>query len=121
MICRAVAAAIQLAPHNSLVTDFLAIVFQNYRRGEQIVGLEWDNWTGFTVVAQTSESESLVREIAAWLLLSGQTCQLPPSKTTAARRPALDRYELMRSPPNASAVQRAYVGRDRIRSVYLTC
>lgn len=67
-ICGAVAAAFHLSPHGSLVTNGWDIVFQDYRHGEQVVGLEWDNWTGFVVVAKNSASESLVREIAAWLL-----------------------------------------------------
>jgi hypothetical protein len=59
-----------LAPHAALVTNGWDIVFQDFRRGEQVVGLEWDNWTGFTVVAKTPASEPLVQDIAAWLLQS---------------------------------------------------
>ena len=35
-----------------------------------MVGLEWDNWSGFIVVAKTPESEPLVHAIAEWLLSS---------------------------------------------------
>ncbi len=46
------------------------LVFQDYGRGQQVVGLEWDVWMGFTVVAKDAESEPLVQEIGAWLLKS---------------------------------------------------
>jgi hypothetical protein len=65
-----VAATFQLLPHDVMVTNGWNIVFQDYRRGEQVVGLEWDNWTGFCVGAKTPASEPLVQEIAAWLLES---------------------------------------------------
>jgi hypothetical protein len=56
-----------LEPVGTLVSDFVNLVFQDYRRGSQVVGLEWDNWSGFIVVAKTPESEPLVRAIAEWL------------------------------------------------------
>jgi hypothetical protein len=59
-----------LVPTTALVTNGCDIIFQEYRRGEEIVELAWDNWTDFTVVAKTPKSESLVREMAAWLLQS---------------------------------------------------
>jgi hypothetical protein len=58
---------IPAAQENALVTNGYDIVFQDYRRGEQVVGLEWDNWTGFTVVSKSTSSESLVEEIGAWM------------------------------------------------------
>jgi hypothetical protein len=69
-ICSALVAAFDLAQHNALVTNGCDVMFLDYRRGEQIVGLAWDNWTGFTVFAKTPDSEPLVQEIAAWLLQS---------------------------------------------------
>ena len=66
-LCGAVAAAFQLTPQGEAVTNGVDVAFRDYRRGEQVVGLAWDNWTGFTVVAQTTASEPLVREIAEWL------------------------------------------------------
>jgi len=44
---------------------------------------EWDNWCGFTVVAKTSNSESLVRDVGNWLLAEG-LCQ--PMEERTARR-----------------------------------
>lgn len=58
----------RLVPDNPLVTNGFDIVFQDFRRGELAVGLEWDNWSGFIVTAKTPESEPLVQEIASWLL-----------------------------------------------------
>lgn len=69
-ICQEVATALQLEPMGTLVTDFASTLFQDYRRGSQVVGLEWDNWSGFIVVAKTPESEPLVEAIAEWLLHS---------------------------------------------------
>jgi hypothetical protein len=62
--------AFSLAPNSAKVTNGWDIAFQDFRRGEQVVGLEWDNWTGFTVVAKTPDAEPLVKEMAAWLLQS---------------------------------------------------
>jgi hypothetical protein len=69
-ICNDLVAALHLVPVGTLVTDFLSIVFRDYQRGSQVAGLEWDNWSGFIVVAKTPESEPLVQAIAKWLLSS---------------------------------------------------
>ena len=42
-------------------------VFQDYKSGESIVGLEWDNWSGYIVNAKTKSAEPLVREIGAYI------------------------------------------------------
>lgn len=42
-------------------------MFRDYSDGERTVGLEWDIWSGFIVVAKDSESETLVRQIAEYL------------------------------------------------------
>src|SRR5947208_2400630 len=65
-LCDAIVAAFELVPNSSLV-DGWDLIFQDYRNGDHVVGLEWDNWTGFTVIAKNSDSEPLVRDIAAWL------------------------------------------------------
>ena len=69
-ICSAVVANFKLVPNNALITNGYDIVFQDYSCADQVVGLEWDNWTGFTVVAKSQGSESLVQDIAAWLVQS---------------------------------------------------
>lgn len=42
-------------------------VFQDYKLGDEIVGLEWDNWSGYIVNAKTESAESLAREIADYV------------------------------------------------------
>jgi hypothetical protein len=69
-MCAALADAFQLVPANPLITDGMDVVFRDYRRDEQIVEIAWDNWTGFSVVAKSPDSESLVQEIGDFLLLS---------------------------------------------------
>lgn len=64
--CRAVADEFALTPEGALVIG-LEQMFSDFRRAEQVVGLDWDIWMGFMVVAKTQESEPLVRAIAAWL------------------------------------------------------
>lgn len=67
-VCKVVVTNFGLIPDYESLAAGLNAVFMDYRRGEQVVEMAWDNWTGFTVVAMTTNSESLVREIAAWLL-----------------------------------------------------
>jgi hypothetical protein len=69
-MCEAVAATFKLVRQAGLVTNGFDIVFQDYRRNEQVVGLEWDNWMGYMVVAKTPDSAFMVQEIATWLLQS---------------------------------------------------
>jgi len=69
-ICRELCDALKLTPVGDVVTDFGSTIFQDYRQDSKVVGLEWDNWSGFIVVAKTPDSEQLVREIAEWLLNS---------------------------------------------------
>jgi len=42
-------------------------MFWDCRRGEQVVGLDWDIWMEFMAVAKSVASEPLVADIAAWL------------------------------------------------------
>jgi hypothetical protein len=67
-VCKAVVTAFGLVPDYESFAAGLDVVFMDYRRGEQVVEMAWDNWTGFTVVAKSTNSEPLVREMAAWLL-----------------------------------------------------
>ncbi len=41
--------------------------FRDFRLGELLVGLEWDIWSGFQVVAKSPQSEPLVERIAQFL------------------------------------------------------
>ena len=42
-------------------------MFQDYTVGQNVIGLEWDNWSGFIVVAKKADTEALVRSIAEFL------------------------------------------------------
>lgn len=46
------------------------VIFQNFEKNTDIVGLEWDIWSGYIVNAKTTSAESLVREIANFLSTS---------------------------------------------------
>lgn len=48
-------------------TSGLDEVFQDFKRGNEVIGLEWDNWSGYIVNAKTKNAESLVREIACYI------------------------------------------------------
>jgi hypothetical protein len=72
-VCSTLINTFRLVPETALVTNGFDIVFQDYRRGEEVVGLEWDNWSGFIVTAKTTASESLVQDIGRWLLQSDWT------------------------------------------------
>ena len=65
-LCRALADSFALQPEGDLVVG-LDQLFWDFRRGDQIVGMDWDNWMEFMVVAKTPAADSLVREIGAWL------------------------------------------------------
>ena len=42
-------------------------VFQDFKRGNEVVGLEWDNWSGYIVNAKSKSAEPTVREIAGYI------------------------------------------------------
>ena len=65
-VCRALADAFSLAPDGDFAVGPDQI-FWDCRRGDEVLGMDWDNWMGFTVVAKTPSAESLVREIGLWL------------------------------------------------------
>ncbi|QDT79455.1 hypothetical protein Mal35_29130 [Gimesia maris] len=39
--------------------------FQDFQHLRKVIGLEWDFWSGYCVVAKTKSAEKLVRKIAA--------------------------------------------------------
>jgi len=41
--------------------------FQEFQHQTKVIGLEWDFWSGYSVVAKTESAEKLVRKIAAFL------------------------------------------------------
>jgi len=42
-------------------------VFQDFKKGADVLSLEWDNWSGYIVNAKTESAELLVREIAGFI------------------------------------------------------
>ena len=42
-------------------------IFQDYHYGDAVVGLEWDVWSGFAVVAKAEESEEPAKKIGSYL------------------------------------------------------
>ena len=65
-VCRSVADALSLVTAGDIVIG-PEQMFWDFRRGELVVGLDWDIWIDFMVVAKSEASEALVRDIAAWL------------------------------------------------------
>lgn len=66
VLCRGVVDALGLEPAGKLVIG-PEQMFRDFRRGEHVVGLDWDIWMEFMAVAKSPAAESLVQEIAAWL------------------------------------------------------
>jgi hypothetical protein len=69
-VCKAIAARFNLEAEKKSLIVGLDEIYQNYESGGQVVQMAWDNWSGFFVIAMSPASESLVHEIAAWLLQS---------------------------------------------------
>jgi hypothetical protein len=68
-VCRGIADALGLTPDGAIVIG-PEQMFWDFRRGDQVVGLDWDIWMDFMVVAKSEASEQLLRDIAAWLTSS---------------------------------------------------
>lgn len=65
----AIAKKFALAPKMELVQTH-DVVAQDFEQGTAIVGIEWDIWSGFCVVAKTACAKDLVHQIGAFLLES---------------------------------------------------
>jgi hypothetical protein len=61
--CRELAGSLRLMPASEQVSSY-DCAFRDYTDGARIVGLEWDIWSGFIIVAQNVASESLVEELS---------------------------------------------------------
>ncbi len=55
-----------LKPSGKLIVG-LDEMFQEFTSGNSSIGLEWDNWSGYTIVAKNQEAEALLREIAKYI------------------------------------------------------
>lgn len=58
--------AFKLKEYSRLISGFDEI-FQDFRLYNQIIGLEWDIWSGYIIVSKNKEGEPLVREIAKFI------------------------------------------------------
>jgi hypothetical protein len=65
-LCRGIANALGLAQDGDIIIG-PDQMFGDFRRGDQVVGLDWDVWMEFMAVAKSEASEPLLRDIAAWL------------------------------------------------------
>ena len=58
-----------LEPVGDLIHSF-DDTFQDYKLNNFLIGLEWDIWSGYIVVAKSVESEKLAKDIAKLLKLN---------------------------------------------------
>ncbi len=65
-ITKSVVKKFHLEPANEKTKTFDE-VFQDFKIGKSLVGLEWDVWSGYSVVAKNESAESLAREIAFYV------------------------------------------------------
>jgi hypothetical protein len=71
-VCIFVVAAFSLEAHSTMVVG-PDQMFWDFRRGEQVVELGWDNWSGVVVTAKNPNAEPLIREIGEFLEASSWT------------------------------------------------
>jgi hypothetical protein len=65
-VCNELATKFELKPVGERVVG-LDEMFRDYTNGHLTIGLDWDIWSGFIIVAKDVESEHLVRQIANYL------------------------------------------------------
>ena len=65
-VTKSVVKQFNLQPANKLTVG-LDEKFQEFKQGDLIIGLEWDNWSGYIVDAKNEKAEPLVREIAQYI------------------------------------------------------
>ncbi|MCE3018929.1 MAG: hypothetical protein ACK56W_02660 [Pirellula sp.] len=65
-ICDRIVNKFDLSPAGEMVIG-LDEMMREYTDGRNMIGLEWDNWSGFIVVAKNAGAETLVRAIAEFL------------------------------------------------------
>ena len=65
-----IAKKFNLVPLGNLINNFDEI-FQTYTdtNKKYRINLEWDNWSGYIIVAKDTENEKLINEIYDWLLV----------------------------------------------------
>jgi hypothetical protein len=66
VLAKSVSEAFSLRTCGAL-TDSMDEIFQEYTDGDYSISIEWDIWTGFSVRALSSDSDSLVKDIHFYL------------------------------------------------------
>jgi hypothetical protein len=79
-VCRAIVDAFALTEDAEIIIG-PDQTFWEWRRGEQIIGLDWDIWMGFMAVAKSAASEALVEEVATWLSENPSVWEKPEKGT----------------------------------------
>jgi hypothetical protein len=65
-LCRNIADTLDLSPVGNLAIG-PDQMFWDFQRGENVIGLDWDIWMGFMVVAKSEASEALLQDVVVWL------------------------------------------------------
>jgi hypothetical protein len=82
-VCRGIADALGLAPVGDIIIG-PDQMFWEFRRGDQVVSLDWDIWMEFMAVAKSEASEPLLQDVAAWLSSSRWSEVSKPAERAAA-------------------------------------
>jgi len=45
----------------------LSETFQDFKSGQSVVSIEWDNWSGLSICSKSIESEGLARKLAEFV------------------------------------------------------
>jgi len=69
-LCRAIVQAFDLQPAGNLAAG-MEQVFCDFCKGDELIGIDWDIWMEFMVVAKSKSAEPLVREIGQWVAEGG--------------------------------------------------
>ena len=68
-ITQSVVETFNLKPKNKLLEGVEEII-QDFKKDKAVLGLEWDVWSGYTVVAKNKKAEELVRNVAEFISLT---------------------------------------------------
>ncbi len=69
IITQSIVKEFKLKPKNKLLIG-LDEIFQDFKVEKAVIGLEWDVWSGYTVVAKNKEAEDLARNMANFVSLT---------------------------------------------------
>jgi hypothetical protein len=69
IITQSIVEKFNLKPKNKLL-EGVEEIFQDFKIDKAVLGLEWDIWSGYTVVAKNKEAKELVRDVAEFINLT---------------------------------------------------